>query len=1356
MADSGSYVPPGHVTIPSPTQVKVTKVKKPKNTKFKPIAQPDPVQVGKVETSPVGWTPITPGSATYNRIKAADYHLIDPAEFARKYGETARAEMGKNLAYGQQAALSTLNTELQGLQNFVPAAATLKRSEISIDNQFNQAQRTQQVNQALPGAEKDLLNQNKRANSYALGKLPEGFDDDALNTQIRSDAADNAAAGGFGVNSAVSRRASGLMSARERLGIAQYGEQLLNSNIGTRAGLYLAPTEYSDAGSQIRVTPEVGAGRLTTGYASEANSLGMVSANTALSTQVNQEQFSTNLNQQTNQFNASNDLQNSQFNVSTDQNRQANNQKAQMAADQFNSNQNVAVQGQNISNQYAADVYNQQTDLNLKQWNISTRLNNANNNRNRNVSIDEFNANAQFQADTFNANAANNFKLTGFQYEVGYQGALAGTANANTNLGIDRQQQQQAMNTFSDFLGQGQAAGTAGSIASGLGTILGATSIGSSITSALGGGQAGATQQPGQTQPVQPVSAAAPGQAPQPAAGASVSSGGFQAPAPIGSSGGGGGGEPNVGYSPSGQPVMSIDTSGSGFDSAGNWDGQTPIMSSPGGMSQGYSAPAIGDNPQSFAAPSERIATFDKDVGGGSLTQTLQNDPQAEATRAQLSAGAAAVNGAAGFSDTPGPGMVPANVTSGGKQTYVSPVLQQSNNPKAGETTVDTLGKVLDPFGVFTAEDRNTWSQIAKASSDTTTLMQLTQLQQAGDTKGFVNLALSRFGQPAAEAMFKDPQNKAGVGVAFAAHSLLENWDQMSSTQKSLGLAALGMKAYKFGTGDNLATKAIIKPNAPGDPGLNVGQALSLMQSGYNVYSLAKNWDQLNTMQKIVYGTGDAAQIATTARNMGLLGSGTNGAAVATNPQALAAAGWSSTPNVGVGAMSAAKGTPIPEGFTQVPAATKDGSVIAVPKGNAASAAPSSLDQFAGGAMVAAGAMAVYQGWGKGGTRGAIQGAAGGSAIAAGLYTQGVSNPYVLGAVVATSVLADTVKLNKTESGVAKGAVSGASTGAYAGSYFGPVGTAIGAAAGAVIGAGTAYGTMSKKSGDQVERDFARDKVRDVGISSQDHKVTLADGSTFDIGIDGHGGQHDFRFPEKLPEGATKRKLNAWDVDYSNDLDYSAAMGAGALTRMLFGGKGQGIDQMGSQLANAAIGNIGFGKDMTPQNFDKAMDNLRGMYSKAGIKNKADAFQLINQGYAEGRWNDTDMVSMQQAANMVFEKDYASANKLMQGRWKGIEVLAKAPKPTPAAKNPGNTLDGPNPAALGVGDHKGKTQYGNPLPPSEDMVTQPDYLPPGTDIDALTKGIAGNTKGIRPGYVPKSSKFEAQSLNARRYAGGVA
>jgi hypothetical protein len=373
----------------------------------------------------------------------------------------------------------------------------------------------------------------------------------------------------------------------------------------------------------------------------------------------------------------------------------------------------------------------------------------------------------------------------------------------------------------------------------------------------------------------------------------------------------------------------------------------------------------------------------------------------------------------------------------------------------------------------------------------------------------------------------------------------------------------------------------------------------------------------LTTFQRATYGTVTATSLAQTAQHFGFLGAGTSNAAVAIEAPKLAAEGYSAAGGYAVGALQGRVGTAIPAGYTQI-GKTASNEIIVAPQANAGSSmfgsAGSALQTAGGVASILAGAYQIYKGWGKGtgDYKGPLNGALGGSAMAAGMYALGATNPALLGAVVVGGVLANS------------------------------------------------WGNTGKSPQQQ-----ARDSVRDIfvqkGLTDEKGTLNLADGSKATIGGDGVSDSHAWRFPS-LAGDAGKHDLHAYDNDFTNPLDFFAGMQGTALTRILTGSKADNVDQVGRQLGNAALGNVGYGKDLSEANFNKARDNMRLFYAKSGITSKSQAYALANQAYTEKRINESELVTMQTAYNMVFDSSgFQTANKLSAGHARGLQALHQGP-----------------------------------------------------------------------------------------------
>lgn len=467
----------------------------------------------------------------------------------------------------------------------------------------------------------------------------------------------------------------------------------------------------------------------------------------------------------------------------------------------------------------------------------------------------------------------------------------------------------------------------------------------------------------------------------------------------------------------------------------------------------------------------------------------------------------------------------------------------------------------------------------------------------------------------------------------ITAYNLYKGWNYMSPAQKSMAIASLGMQGYRFSTGENLATYPLVK-NAQGATELSLGQAFDLFSRGYNAYALAKNWNQIGNIQKVIGGAKFATDLAKTAKSFNLFGYGsTNSAVKGLNASALSQS-WSSASNYGIGAVTAPAGTTIPTGYTAV--ASGGEGIIAVPTGTLPSATGAieatamsgaggggaggaattatqsnlpSLGNVAGAVSFAAGAYQLYKGWGEGGAPGRVNGAIGGTMMAAGLYGMSVTNPYVLAATVALSVLGGSIKTGK--------------------------------------------------SGDQKARDGVLSHLVDRGVVGKDYTMQLPDGTVMDLGIDGHGNLHTVKNPDLVKDKsrAGENKLSWWDTDYTNDLDFWSGTAGTTLMRLMAGGKNKASDQVGGKIGNGAIAGIGFGQEFTPDNFNRWRDNMRSVYSQFGVKSKADGFQLVNQMFAENRIDESDAVSMHQVLNILYDDNgYNTAQALSAGRHRGMEV----------------------------------------------------------------------------------------------------
>lgn len=353
---------------------------------------------------PVTGEQVSADELAQRQMEAADYEMVDPSKISGQYGDIAREQMQKNADLSSKLALEALDTELKGLQSYAPAAAALKRGEIAKDNQFNQAQREAQLAQGDPNLRKDLEAQAQRARDYAAGRVPDSISDRALELGVRSKAADLASGGGFGARSSAARKASELMSAEQRIGLSQYGDQLLTSNITNRNQLLLAPTEYSDAGSQIKVTPTQSAAQIAMGLTTQANDKTIISSTDALQNLTQQQQFKTGIQQEANKFNTSlaaeRDIQQAQLNLQA----ATTNVQTNLSAQEINARNAIQTQTTAMNIKSQENQFRSQMQFNVKNANANRTFEAANVNAGRALDAATSNRAARIDVDKFNKN----------------------------------------------------------------------------------------------------------------------------------------------------------------------------------------------------------------------------------------------------------------------------------------------------------------------------------------------------------------------------------------------------------------------------------------------------------------------------------------------------------------------------------------------------------------------------------------------------------------------------------------------------------------------------------------------------------------------------------------------------------------------------------------------------------------------------------------------------------------------------------------------------------------------------------------------------------------------------------------
>lgn len=298
----------------------------------------------------------------------------------------------------------------------------------------------------------------------------------------------------------------------------------------------------------------------------------------------------------------------------------------------------------------------------------------------------------------------------------------------------------------------------------------------------------------------------------------------------------------------------------------------------------------------------------------------------------------------------------------------------------------------------------------------------------------------------------------------------------------------------------------------------------------------------------------------------------------------------------------------------------------------------------------------------------------------------------------------------------------GGTAGTAVGSLFGPAGASAGSFIGSAVG--SSVGSLfdeSPKHPETKARNEVLNKYKEAGLLDKGNSISSPDGTTFSFKPGGNANDKGFR---------------DYEINFEEDLDYTAGMAGISLSRLVAGSTNKPVDQVGNGFGNAFLGKAGSGADFTPSNFNTVMSNARAQYSKAGVKTKEEMLALANTMFSEGRINDFDYATMQQTAKLVFDNDFTTASKLMAGRKQGTEM---------AGETPSNSSAPPQAS---------KPSGGYPNVPA-----QSGYIPPGYSAPILSPQEA--ILSVKPfvdyyrEHAPKGGKGAATIASVVQALGGI-
>ena len=164
-----------------------------------------------------------------------------------------------------------------------------------------------------------------------------------------------------------------------------------------------------------------------------------------------------------------------------------------------------------------------------------------------------------------------------------------------------------------------------------------------------------------------------------------------------------------------------------------------------------------------------------------------------------------------------------------------------------------------------------------------------------------------------------------------------------------------------------------------------------------------------------------------------------------------------------------------------------------------------------------------------------------------------------------------------------------------------------------------------KTNKDQLQRDQLREGVLASGLGLKNDKgsteLTLADGTKYDIGLDGGARLADGRRP--------------YDLDLKNELQQSLVPYAQTLSLMYSGGDEKKTSDLTGYFVNAAISNA--------KTKEEALANLRSFYNKAGVTT-SQATQYLGNLKKNGKLDDQAYGVLSTQVQSVAQNDAAKGN----------------------------------------------------------------------------------------------------------------
>ena len=233
-------------------------------------------------------TLLDPSLNERTQITDTEIQFTDPIDTLRRIAAENAGQIDANhiRALEQAGKLSEANT--QQLIDYIDTMSPYQRQLIGIENAFNQQQKLQAAEAAVPGVTDMLRGELKNAQTLASGRLLTTSEDRALEQIARTAGADAAWSRGLGDDSLIGQTLSDQLSVTQRQQVMAHGQNYLTQALQAATSTLMDTPQKAAMGSAIPATPPKSVSDLYTSQFNALNQLTTMSPTDAQSSIVGQ------------------------------------------------------------------------------------------------------------------------------------------------------------------------------------------------------------------------------------------------------------------------------------------------------------------------------------------------------------------------------------------------------------------------------------------------------------------------------------------------------------------------------------------------------------------------------------------------------------------------------------------------------------------------------------------------------------------------------------------------------------------------------------------------------------------------------------------------------------------------------------------------------------------------------------------------------------------------------------------------------------------------------------------------------------------------------------------------------------